>query len=69
MNGKIFSEQGKALEQVASRDVKIVVVANPANTNCMLLSHNAPSIPLDNFSCLTRLDQNRSLSQLSQKTG
>lgn len=69
MNGKIFREQGNALGLVAAKNVKVVVVANPANTNCYLLSHFAPEIPRENFSALTRLDQNRAMSQISQKTG
>jgi len=56
MNCAIFSEQGKALEKVASKSCKILVVANPANTNCLILRANAPKIPAANFSCLTRLD-------------
>jgi len=66
-NCGIFSEQGKALEKVASRDVKCVVVANPANTNCLILKKNAPSIPAENFSCLTRLDLNRAIYQVAEK--
>lgn len=54
---------------MAGKGVKVVVVANPANTNCYLLSHYAPSIPRENFTALTRLDQNRAMSQISQKTG
>mmetsp|Transcript_1457 Transcript_1457/g.2424 ORF Transcript_1457/g.2424 Transcript_1457/m.2424 type:complete len:287 (-) Transcript_1457:69-929(-) len=66
-NCGIFSAQGKALEKVASRDVKIVVVANPANTNCLILKKNAPSIPDENFTCLTRLDLNRALYQIATR--
>ena len=69
LNCKIFSEQGKALEKVASKGVKILVVANPANTNCLILRANAPSIPAENFTCLTRLDFNRAVSQIAMKTG
>merc|ERR1712130_805877 len=58
-----------AIEQYASRDVKVVVVGNPANTNCLITMKNAPSIPPSNFTALTRLDQNRALSQLADKTG
>jgi len=69
INGGIFSEQGRALDEVAKKTVKAVVVANPANTNCLILQRNAPSIPKENFTCLTRLDQNRAVAQLSLKTG
>lgn len=66
-NGDIFSVQGKALNKTAKKSVKVVVVGNPANTNCLIASHNAPSIPPQNFSAMTRLDHNRGLSQLSTK--
>jgi len=56
INGKIFIEQGKALDQVAKKTCKSIVVANPANTNCLILSESAPSIPKENFTALTRLD-------------
>jgi len=69
INNKIFKEQGAALDKVAKKTVKSLVVANPANTNCLTLSVNAPSIPKKNFSCLTRLDHNRALSQLATKSG
>ena len=69
INCKIFSEQGKALERVAAKSVKVLVVANPANTNCAILRANAPSIPSENFTCLTRLDFNRALTQIAQKAG
>jgi malate dehydrogenase len=69
INGGIFVGQGKALDSVAKKDVKCLVVANPANTNCLVLQHNAPSIPKENFTCLTRLDQNRAYSQLAAKAG
>lgn len=66
-NGKIFVEQGKALNEVADKDVKILVVGNPCNTNALIALHNAPNIPKKNFHALTRLDQNRAQSQLAQK--
>ncbi|MBA3602430.1 MAG: malate dehydrogenase [Parachlamydiaceae bacterium] len=66
-NGKIFTEQGKALNAVASKDVKILVVGNPANTNCLILMKNAPGIPKKNFHAMMRLDQNRAVSQLAKK--
>eukprot|EP01117_Protostelium_nocturnum_P000011 TRINITY_DN1001_c0_g1_i1.p1 TRINITY_DN1001_c0_g1~~TRINITY_DN1001_c0_g1_i1.p1 ORF type:complete len:382 (+),score=161.83 TRINITY_DN1001_c0_g1_i1:80-1225(+) len=66
-NCTIFEEQGKALDQYSSRDVKVIVVGNPANTNCAIAMANAPSIPKRNFSAMTRLDHNRALSQLSNR--
>lgn len=66
-NVKIFKSQGEALNQFAKKTVKVVVVGNPANTNCLILSKNAPSIPQENFSCLTRLDHNRAKSQVALK--
>jgi len=66
-NGNIFQAQGKAIEQYASRNVKILVVGNPANTNCLILRQFAPSIPDKNFSALTRLDHNRAIAQLASK--
>ena len=68
-NVGIFSAQGKALEKHASRKVKVLVVANPANTNCLILKKNAPSIPAENFTCLTYLDFNRAKSQIALKAG
>lgn len=68
-NGPIFTAQGKALNDHASRDVRVVVVGNPANTNCYILYKNAPDLPKTAFSALVRLDQNRAMSQLSAKTG
>ena len=69
LNTKIFSEQGRALDRVASKSVKILVVANPANTNCLILRQHAPSIPSENFTCLTRLDFNRAVFQVAKKVG
>jgi len=60
-NGKIFIDTGKALNDHASRDCKIIVVGNPANTNCMIAAHYAPGIPKENFSAMTRLDHNRAI--------
>jgi len=68
-NCAIFEEQGKALDQYASRDVKVVVVGNPANTNAAIAMANAPSIPKKNFSALTRLDHNRAQSQVAKRLG
>lgn len=66
-NGKIFIDTGKALNDNAKRDVKVIVVGNPANTNCLIASHYAPDIPYQNFSAMTRLDHDRGVSQLSEK--
>jgi malate dehydrogenase len=68
-NAKIFIEQGKALDQVASRGVKVLVVGNPANTNAYIAMKSAPSLPKKNFTAMLRLDHNRALSQLAAKSG
>ena len=68
-NGKIFGPQGKALSDVASRDVKVLVVGNPANTNCLIAMKNAPRLKPTQFTSMMRLDHNRSLTQIAQKTG
>ena len=68
-NGAIFTEQGKALNQVAADDVRIGVTGNPANTNALIALSNAPDIPKERFSALTRLDHNRAISQLAARTG
>ncbi|WP_370249701.1 malate dehydrogenase [Nocardioides sp.] len=68
-NGAIFTAQGKALNKVAADDVRIGVSGNPANTNALIASKNAPDIPAERFSALTRLDHNRAISQLAAKTG
>ncbi|AZT94512.1 malate dehydrogenase [Brevibacterium aurantiacum] len=66
-NGAIFTAQGKALNAVAADDVRIGVTGNPANTNALIAMHNAPDIPAERFSALTRLDHNRALAQLAKK--
>lgn len=66
-NGKIFIEQGKALNEVANRQVKVLVVGNPCNTNCLIAMANAPDLPPKNFFAMTRLDQNRAAAQLAEK--
>ncbi|KAL7991340.1 hypothetical protein Chor_015596 [Crotalus horridus] len=66
-NVKIFKSQGKALDKYAKKTVKVIVVGNPANTNCLVASKSAPTIPKENFSCLTRLDHNRAKSQIALK--
>jgi malate dehydrogenase len=68
-NGAIFTVQGRALSEVASRDVKVLVVGNPANTNAYIAMKSAPSLPRENFTAMLRLDHNRALSQLAAKTG
>lgn len=68
-NGKIFEGQGKAIEKYADRNIKVVVVGNPANTNALIAMTNAPSIPRANFTALNRLDQNRAASQIAEKVG
>jgi malate dehydrogenase len=69
INGKIFIGQGRALDAVASRDVKVLVVGNPANTNAYIAMKSAPGLPRENFTAMLRLDHNRALSQLAAKTG
>ncbi len=68
-NAAIFSAQGKAINKVANRNIKILVVGNPANTNALIAQRNAPDIDPRNFTAMTRLDHNRALSQLAVKTG
>jgi malate dehydrogenase len=68
-NAKIFSAQGKALDAVASRSVRVLVVGNPANTNSLIAQRNAPSLSPRCFTAMTRLDHNRGLAQLTEKTG
>ena len=67
-NAAIFSAQGKALNDVASRDVKVLVVGNPANTNAVIAQRNAPDLDPRNFTAMTRLDHNRAMAQLAGKT-
>ncbi len=66
-NGAIFSVQGKALNRGAASDIRVLVVGNPANTNCLIAQRNAPDIPAERFTAMTRLDHNRAVSQLAQK--
>jgi malate dehydrogenase len=68
-NAKIFSAQGKALDALASRDVRVLVVGNPANTNSLIAQRNAPTLQPKNFTAMTRLDHNRGLAQVTEKTG
>jgi malate dehydrogenase len=68
-NGKIFTTQGKALNEQAASDVKVLVVGNPANTNCLIAMSNAPDIPDERFTSMMRLDHNRAIAQLAAKVG
>jgi malate dehydrogenase len=68
-NAAIFSVQGKAINDNASRDIKVLVVGNPANTNALITQRNAPDIDPRNFTAMTRLDHNRAMTQIAQKTG
>uniref|UniRef100_A0A3B4FMT0 Malate dehydrogenase n=1 Tax=Pundamilia nyererei TaxID=303518 RepID=A0A3B4FMT0_9CICH len=68
-NVAIFKSQGAALDKYAKKTVKVLVVGNPANTNCLVAAKSAPSIPKENFSCLTRLDHNRARSQVAMRCG
>lgn len=68
-NAQIFTAQGKALNKVASRDVKVLVVGNPANTNAYIAMKSAPDLPRENFTAMLRLDHNRAASQIADKTG
>eukprot|EP00890_Picochlorum_soloecismus_P000367 jgi/Picsp_1/1330/NSC_04810-R1_malate dehydrogenase len=68
-NVAIYKAQASALERLANADVKVVVVANPANTNALILMQHAPSIPKENITCMTRLDHNRAMGQLSERSG
>ena len=69
INGKIFIGQGQAIEKNAAKDVRIHVIGNPCNTNCLIAMNNAKSIPSDRWFAMTRLDENRALAQLAQKGG
>src|SRR6202171_1170130 len=67
INGKIFTGQGKAIEKNAAKDVRILVIGNPCNTNCLIAMNNAKSVPRDRWFAMTRLDENRAKAQLAQK--
>jgi malate dehydrogenase len=69
INGKIFIGQGQAIQKNAARDVRIHVVGNPCNTNCLIAMNNAPDVPRDRFFAMTRLDENRAKAQLAKKVG
>jgi malate dehydrogenase len=68
-NGAIFTEQGRALSEGASDNVRVLVVGNPANTNCLIAMNNAQDIPGERFTAMTRLDENRAVAQLAEKVG
>src|SRR5581483_12030050 len=68
-NGGIFKPQGQALNAHAASDIKVLVVGNPANTNCLIAKSHAPDIPAERFTSMMRLDHNRAIAQLSKKTG
>jgi malate dehydrogenase len=68
-NGKIFAPQGQALDRVAARDVRVLVVGNPANTNCLIAMRNAPGLKPSQFTAMMRLDHNRAISQIAAKLG
>jgi malate dehydrogenase len=69
INGPIFTSTGKAIEKAAAKDVRVLVVGNPCNTNCLIAMNNAPSVPRDRWYAMTRLDENRAVSQLAIKAG
>ena len=66
-NGEIFTGQGEALNEKAAEDIRVLVVGNPANTNCLIAMNNAPDIPRSRFTAMTRLDHNRAITQVAQK--
>jgi malate dehydrogenase len=68
-NGAIFTAQGKALNEGAAPNVRVLVVGNPANTNCLIAMSNAPDLPRERFTAMTRLDENRAVAQLAEKLG
>lgn len=68
-NAEIFSEQGKALNEVANKNVKVLVTGNPANTNALIAMNNAPNLKPENFTAMTMLDHNRTINQLAEKSG
>src|SRR5205085_1167302 len=69
INGKIFIGQGQAIQKNAAKDVRILVVGNPCNTNCLIAMNNAKDVPKDRWFAMTRLDENRAKSQLAKKAG
>src|SRR5213082_3662177 len=69
INGRIFIGQGQAIQKNAGRDVRVLVVGNPCNTNCLIAMNNAPEVPRDRWHAMTRLDENRAKSQLAKRAG
>lgn len=69
INGKIFTSQGKAIQENAASDIRTLVVGNPCNTNCLIAMNNAPDVPRDRWFAMTKLDENRAKAQLAQKAG
>ena len=69
INGKVFIGQGQAIARSAAKDVRVLVVGNPCNTNALIAMHNASGVPSDRFFAMTRLDENRAKSQLAEKAG
>ncbi len=69
VNGPIFTSTGQAINNAAAKDVRVLVVGNPCNTNCLIAMHNAPDVPRDRWHAMTMLDQNRAHTQLAQKSG
>jgi len=69
VNGPIFTNTGKAIQAAAAKDVRVLVVGNPCNTNCLIAMHNAPDVPRENWYAMTRLDENRATAQLAHKSG
>lgn len=69
VNGPIFTNTGKAINAAAAKNVRVIVVGNPCNTNCLIAMSNAPDVPRDRWYAMTRLDQNRAVTQLAQKSG
>src|SRR3989449_6153913 len=69
INGKIFTGQGQAIQKNAANDVRILVVGNPCNTNCLIAMNNSPGVPRDRWYAMTRLDENRAKTQLAKKAG
>lgn len=69
VNGPIFTSTGKAIQAAAADDVRVLVIGNPCNTNCLIAMNNAPDVPRDRWFAMTRLDQNRAIAQLAQKSG
>ena len=69
VNGPIFTSTGKAIQSSSASDVRVLVVGNPCNTNCLIAMHNAPDVPRNRWYAMTRLDQNRAMIQLARKSG